>query len=384
MNILFINNGSGIRKGLSGGTERLLQLCASLHRKRHTLHIITAAGDKDFFDELGLRENYTINPNPLSRFDDNKLTRSMWYVFSMFSTLRYYARARAAQLIYAPSDYICDVIPAIILSRLAKRPLVGFIHHECRPPSQRKGLYIINLLSYVSQSVTFWLLRQCASMLFFYDTQEGKNIARYFPKLPVAFLQNGIDPAFAQPHTPITPKHALFAGGLRPSKGIDALIDVWAMVVKQQPNAVLRVAGGGDAAYTHHVRTRIAEHKLDQNLLLLGALDKKNIMQEYQNASLYISCSHEEGWGISVYQALAAQQEVFAFDLPCFARIAPYCHLYSPASSATMADAIVAFLHGVGTSKALTFPAKDYYWETVLELDHQQLEKVTYEYAHTA
>lgn len=377
MKILFINNGAGIRKGLSGGTERLLQLCSALVQGGHRIQVVTASGDRDFFHELGLGSHIHINPNPLAALSDNKITRSLWYVFSAFSSMAYFRKARVADIVYAPSDYICDVVPAVFLSWLARKPLAAFIHHECRPPSQRKGLYLINLLSYLAQGFSFALLRTFAAKIFFYDTPEGHRIATRFAGKNTAFGLNGIDPVFHQPCAPLTSHTALFAGGLRPSKGIDELIDVWAMVVKKVPDAVLRVAGGGDGAYTDHVKQRIRDLGIEKNFVLLGVLDKKVLCQEYARAAMYVACSHEEGWGISIYQALASGHEVFALNLPCFERVRAYAHFYEAHQLDEMAQQIAGCFMGTAAGKSFAFAAQEFYWKNVLQHDIQSLAELT-------
>jgi glycosyltransferase involved in cell wall biosynthesis len=227
-------------------------------------------------------------------------------------------------LVYAPSDYFCDVIPAVVYKYFHPQiPMVSMVHHLCRSPFQRKGNFILNTISYISQRFSFWLITLYADKVFVYDTPEGKEIGNQFLRrsvpcvLPVA---NGvsmisIDSAYEGEKI----YDACFVGGLRASKGVFDLIGVWKDIVAVFPKAKLAIIGEGAPSVTQDLKSRLSdEGLLGGNVILLGAFPSNRLYEVMKSSKVFISTSHEEGWGIAVCEALACGLPVIAYSLPAF------------------------------------------------------------------
>ena len=111
---------------------------------------------------------------------------------------------------------------------------------------------------------------------------------------------------------------------------------------KNYPDITKRISGSIKMLRKDIAETMQGFSAMAQAATKDGALDKKTLRDEYAKAAIYVACSHEEGWGISIYQALASGHEVFALDLPCYARVAEYAHFYQPHQLAEMAADIAA------------------------------------------
>lgn len=57
-------------------------------------------------------------------------------------------------------------------------------------------------------------------------------------------------------------------GIIRPYKGIPFLLDAWKLVLASKPAAVLRIAGTGDADILEEIRRKVAEHGLQDSVIL--------------------------------------------------------------------------------------------------------------------
>jgi glycosyltransferase involved in cell wall biosynthesis len=107
---------------------------------------------------------------------------------------------------------------------------------------------------------------------------------------------------------------ALFVGRLVESKGVVDAVEAWAEVVRVRPDARLVVAGIGPEQERARARSR--------QLGIEGAVEWRGFVSEQEKRDLmsesrvFLAPSYEEGWGISVCEALASGVPVVAYRLP--------------------------------------------------------------------
>jgi glycosyltransferase involved in cell wall biosynthesis len=111
---------------------------------------------------------------------------------------------------------------------------------------------------------------------------------------------------------------ACFLGGFRPSKGIFDLVPIWRRVVSRMPTAKLLVIGGGLERYVTSLKDEVDKTGLTKNIILSGVIPQPELFGTLKKCKVFISPSHEEGWGIVIGEALAAGLPVVAFNLPAY------------------------------------------------------------------
>ena len=330
MHVLYFNNGSGLGAAKSGGTTRLIETARRLGERGVAVSIVTTHGALTLFrEEKLLARFFLVRASLISMRERNNLDRAWGYILSTLHSLLLILRLPKCDVVYAPSDYFCDVLPAVAykFARPSTR-FVAMIHHRCRPPKQRRGNLLINLASYLVQRFSFWFVARYADQVFVYDTPEGEVIGDYFrgrgvrAVTPVA---NGITlAAIDQVPAGSVTYDACFVGGLRASKGIYDLIPIWQGVQKRFQTARLVIIGGGTPSVTADFRARIAAAGLSDHIILLGALPSGEFYRVMKMSRVCISTSHEEGWGIAICEALACGLPVVAYSLPAFAFLRGY------------------------------------------------------------
>ncbi|RZU50272.1 glycosyltransferase involved in cell wall biosynthesis [Krasilnikovia cinnamomea] len=93
-------------------------------------------------------------------------------------------------------------------------------------------------------------------------------------------------------------------------KGIDMLLEAWALIGPQYPDWSLKIYGAGpDEA---ELREQARELGLDDNQILVGKTD--NIDAALSAASIYALPSREEGFPIAIMEAMAYGLPTVAFD----------------------------------------------------------------------
>ncbi|MBK5296177.1 MAG: glycosyltransferase family 4 protein [Vicinamibacteria bacterium] len=127
-----------------------------------------------------------------------------------------------------------------------------------------------------------------------------------------------------------------------PRKRIDVLLNVFAGVLAQWPSSRLVRVGG---------RLAPAQRALAQRLGVLGrvvelpSLDRQVLAAVYRRATLLLSTSEREGFGLPVAEALAAGTPVVATDIPVFREVGGLAASYARlGDTAAWVQAVTALL----------------------------------------
>jgi glycosyltransferase involved in cell wall biosynthesis len=120
-------------------------------------------------------------------------------------------------------------------------------------------------------------------------------------------VANGVDsptshPALsAGPFAGITHPYALFLGRLNWKKGLDRLIDAWAMV----PDLHLIVAGNDEENYLPQLKARVVQLGVGDRISFVGPASESEKWALYENAEMFILPSYSENFGNTVAEAMA-------------------------------------------------------------------------------
>ena len=102
------------------------------------------------------------------------------------------------------------------------------------------------------------------------------------------------------------------AGRLTLQKGFDLLIPAFAKVAERHPEWTLRICG--DGGQRRRLQSLILEHRLSNNVLLMGAVDRLDL--QMAQASLYVLSSRFEGLPMVMIEAMSLGLPVVGFDCP--------------------------------------------------------------------
>jgi glycosyltransferase involved in cell wall biosynthesis len=135
-------------------------------------------------------------------------------------------------------------------------------------------------------------------------TTKRELTARGYPDDRLWVAEPGIDPRYVPRPTAKTPHPSLVAvGRLAPVKRFAELLDQFAIVARDVPQATLTIAGDGpDMAM---LRDKVRELGLDDRVRLAGRVSDDELLHLYQSSWLLVSASHSEGWGMTITEAAA-------------------------------------------------------------------------------
>ena len=211
-------------------------------------------------------------------------------------------------VVIAASHFTPD---AAALARLVRAGSFGvaYIYHLIE---RRAGLQPRTLWSKADERFALRLLRRSAGLVFVSNASTDRALAeRGFE--PVR-TNVGIDLSRLTQATPATlPPRATFVGRLARNKGVADAIQAWSLVRRDIPDATLRMVGAGPE--------RDQAAALAERLGIDDAIEWRGFVSEEEKyailgeSRLFLAPSYEEGWGISVCEALGSSGPVAAYRL---------------------------------------------------------------------
>ncbi|MGD2080116.1 MAG: glycosyltransferase family 4 protein [Nitrospirota bacterium] len=124
-----------------------------------------------------------------------------------------------------------------------------------------------------------------------------------------AVINNGVDPQAFSSNGVRREDLVLFAGMLRPGKGVLDLLAVAELLKESRPGA--RVLLVGDGPLRDEVRRRMAERGL-HNVEMLGRLSHPELLSYYRRARVFVLPTYYEGFPNTVLEAMACELPVVA------------------------------------------------------------------------
>jgi glycosyltransferase involved in cell wall biosynthesis len=309
--------------GISGGNTRFIEVAKRIPKLEKV--VVTSRIGQELDVEKGLKANYVITTH-------EKAVKSvvLLYLERIFRSLTLKIDTREGDVLYSTSDFLADVLPAILTkSKNGSVRWIQIIHHQYPSPFSRKGSFFSSLFGYISQQLSFRLIQTRADTILVLDSPEGDSLQQYFVSRgfegKIQKVRNGVDFRLIQAQRKGSQKKydAVFIGRLTAFKGIFDLVKVWKTVCKSKPNATLLIIGQGSNSVESNLRGKIMAQKLEENILLVGYLEEKELYAKITECKIGVHLSYEEGWGITICEELSCGLPVVAWNLPVYKRIYP-------------------------------------------------------------
>lgn len=103
----------------------------------------------------------------------------------------------------------------------------------------------------------------------------------------------------------------LFVGRLHQRKGLDLFLPVFKDILKEQ-EAVLKIVGSGEKEKA--LKQQVERLGIKEHVKFTGYLPDPEMRKEYSSASIFVSPSRYEGFGITLLEALASGLPIVATD----------------------------------------------------------------------
>jgi glycosyltransferase involved in cell wall biosynthesis len=385
--IMYIANGNGLSDKVGGSLIRTINIAKRLEEKGCEIHFLTTIGGYKACKREGLMSvNYHILPASLLKRDEtNTFDRFLSYIISTLASIFIIPRLPEVNVIYTDSDYLCDVIPAILFKKRYKDvKWVASIYHFIPHPSKRPGgLKLSNVLSYIGQQISLRIIMKEADRINtetdFLKNELVKKYRMFSDKIVV--VQSGINQNIIDKASCYGKFYdACLLAALRRSKGIFDLVKAWKVVCEYKENAKLAIAGGGSAETIKELKNEIKKLNLENNIDLIGFLSEVEKYKLFKSSKLYVLPSYEEGIPITFYEAMYCGLPVVTYYLPTYEEIKDYIVSVPLGDVKKLAEEIIRVLEDENLARKLGDMgrkfAKEHTWDKVAECIISQIEKL--------
>jgi len=367
---------------VSGGDIRFIEIAKRLARKDVEMWVITPKLGKEICEVHGLNAKYI-----LTTTEDRVKNVIYTYLRRITRALFLELKMENNTILWSTSDFLPDVIPAFFLKRKNPRVIwLASIYHLIPDPSIRPGhLKLSNVLSYVGQQVSIFMIREWANLI---QTEtcflKSKLIKEYkIPSERIIAIQSGVDTKVVDKVSLSNEKmyDACFIARLHPSKGIFDLIKAWKYIHEEHKKDVkLAIAGGGPIEMLDKLKSMIQSLGLERNIAILGFLSEEKKYKLLKSSKLYVLPSYEEGIPITFYEAMYCGLPVITYYLPTYEEIKDYIVSVPLGNVRKLAEEIIRLLEDENLTlklgeKGRKF-AKERTWDKVAECIISQLEKL--------
>jgi glycosyltransferase involved in cell wall biosynthesis len=169
---------------------------------------------------------------------------------------------------------------------------------------------------------------------------------------PLGVAAEFFDRSIADPASDDSYPTLLHVGSCIPRKRIDVLLDVFAAVQKQHPEARL-IQIGGD--FTAGQGEQIANLRIEKSITQSRGLSRSDLARVYRSASLVLVTSDAEGFGLPVAEALASGAAVLASDIPILREVGGAAVTYAPVADVPQWTAkVIDLLNNPGSAEDRT------------------------------
>lgn len=186
---------------------------------------------------------------------------------------------------------------------------------------------------------------------------------------------NGIDleDFLGLPPRSSTAPNVLFVGGLEPRKGLEFLILATPVILESVPDATVRVvakAGFRGVETVEWFELLAQRAGVGRNVEFHGSVSQQSLMQFYSDADVVVLPSRNEGWGLSLMEAMACSKPVVATrvgGIPEMVRHGVDGMLVEPGDVASLGREIAAILRDGGLATRMGAAGRErvarYSWE---------------------
>ncbi len=325
-----------------GGVIHTLELAEALHNLGHSVCVYALDKDGKGFD-YPLSCTYQPVPARSAPAEIDALIQQRIQEFVDFLS-----QSHLTDDCYHAQDCISANAMAILQQQQQIPHFVRTIHHieDYRSPylqqCQARSIREATLCLCVSQQWQLELQRQ-------YQIEaprviNGVNLGRFSPQTDGSEL--ALKQRWGLEGTPIY----LTVGGIEPRKNSIALLQAFAIVLKEHPNAQLAIAGGAtlfDYQFYRNEFFALADQlEIGRSLVLPGVIPAADLPALYRIADAFVFPSVKEGWGLVLLEAIAAGLPVITSDQPPFTEfLSPsQALLVNPKEPAAIAQAMLSAL----------------------------------------
>ena len=374
LKILVLVNGWR-NKNARGGDFRTLRVLRCWNKEHRISLILPKLGYENANKLLPGTHSIYLSSNGLEDIESTSAF-VLSYIFRSIKSL-FFTNEQGQDIIIASSHLLYDILPAVILRRKFKSKLVVYVHHIFHSHrSYKQGMWIS--ISLLTEKICLFLCKK-ADLIFVYNDEVKKDlISKGFRTQRIIITGNGVEHEFIDSvKTNLDEFDGCFCGSLDKMKGVYDLIYIWEIVLRRFPKSKLVIIGQGPE-YDRLLRI-IRKKGLERNILLKGYLPEEQKISAMKSSKLFIFPSYEEGWGISITEAMACGLAAVCYDLEAYNVFGESIVRIEIANKQAMAEVVSDFLNDKSKLECAALRAKegtkDLSWDNIASRELKEIIK---------
>lgn len=295
-------------------------------RLGHDVTVYTASENAE--SEYQADAGYFVrNFKPLVKLLGNSIAPSM--LFDLLQEQSNY------DIIHAHSHLFFSTNLSAVARQLGSTPLV-ITNHGLN--SQTAPVWFQKLYNTTGAPLTF---AAADKVLCYTETEKQELIGLGIKPEKIEVIHNGIDTNLFVParESCFDKKKLLWIGRYAKGKGLDYLIDAFSILKAKHPDATLTLVGEGPEK--DHIAKKVNDLNLQSSVTMKNCVPNSEIVSMYQNSSVFVLPSLEEGVPRTILEAMSCGIPVVCSQLPQLVDIVDGGGLLVPVKdSQALADAI--------------------------------------------
>lgn len=186
-----------------------------------------------------------------------------------------------------------------------------------------------------------WIFRMADAVICYTEIERDRMVDLVVPPGKVHVIHNGIDTSTFVPSNKISPKkQILWIGRFTPGKGVQYLLEGFGSFSRKFPEYTLVMVGQGPQKAS--VINLIHTMGLDDKIIIKDFIPNDELPPLYQESSVFILPSLEEGVPRTILEAMACGVPVICSALPHLVNIVQGCGIPIPPRNAeAVSDALI-------------------------------------------
>jgi glycosyltransferase involved in cell wall biosynthesis len=270
-------------------------------------------------------------------------------------------------IVHAHSHLFFSTNMGALARRFGRTPLVITNHgmNSANMPKLVQDIYM--------SSIAKWTFNSAERIICYSKEDAAAVTSLGVDESRVTIIRNGINvnlftPRERPPHETI---QLIWSGRYVPGKGVDILVNAFAIAQKQIPH--LRLLLVGDGPQKIKIEDLIARLGIGDKVHMIEYIPNTEMPEIYRNSDICIMTSHYEGIPRTMLESMSCGLPVICTDLPQLRPIVDRCgYLVDDYSTNEFADAIVSLATNEQErrtmgAKGREVVANNYSWDSAME-----------------
>jgi len=279
----------------------------------HEVTVYTSVWEDEPLEEA--RDNYRIVRFRGMTIFRNSIAPRLFY--------RLFQERKAYDVIHAHSHLYFSTVFCALVRMIGSSPLVVTNHGLI---SQTAPMWIQRI--YIP-TIARWIYSTADKIICYTETERNQLIDLGIHPEKISVIHNGVDTDHFAPLSNIAPKkQILWIGKYVPGKGVEYLLRGFQLFSSEFPDYTLLMIGRGPQK--DDCLRMIEDLGLTEKVILRDFVQNRDLPKIYQQSSLFVLPSLEEGVPRTILEAMACGVPVACTELPQLVKIVSGCGLLFP------------------------------------------------------